>query len=457
MLKNRVIQRTVVTVLILALIMAFPMVSSADSTAYTSNGYTLTFVNNASSFSPTTKQKLIDTFFEVYPQMVGRFNSSASKSVTVTIDPSYSGVAYTAGTTVVISADWLASNPQDTDCATHEFMHVAQGYPSYSPVWLIEGIADYARYEYGVNNPAAGWSLPSYSSGQSYTDSYRVTARFLAWIEVNINNTIVNQLDSRLRANTYSSSSWSDVTGYTVDQLWSMYAKSPSFNRVVVKCYGDADYSGWSASLGLGSYTLSTLQSYGFVNDALSSLRVPLGYKVTLYSDDNYGGSTQVITSDSNYIGSTLNDKISSMKVERAYYKIVNRNSGLYLDVWNGNHADGASIIQWTANSDDNEEWQVTLMANGYYRIINHKTGKSLDVTDWSTSDGAVIQQWTFGMTSNQQWSVSGTGDGYVYITNRNSGKVLDVKDWSTAAGGIIHQWSYVSGANQQWQLVLAN
>lgn len=457
MLTKKSVQRTAVAILTLALLLAFPVAVKADTIAYTGNGYTLTIVNNASSFSGATRQKLVDTFFEVYPQMAGRFNPSATRSVTYTIDPNYSGVAYTAGTSVVFSAAWLAGNPGDTDCSTHELMHVVQGYPSYNPVWLIEGIADYARYQYGVNNPASGWSLPNYSSGQSYTDSYRVTARFLAWAEMNINNTIVNQLDTRLRNNTYSANSWNEVTGYSVDQLWSMYAANPSFSRAVVQVYENADYSGWGVSLGLGSYTLSTLQTYGFVNDRMSSLRVPLGYKVTLYDDDNFGGNSAVYTGNSNYIGDVLNDKVSSIKVERAYFRIVSRNSGKVLDIYHSSNDDGASIVQWTSNGGYNQQWQVTDLGNGYCRITSRQNGKSLDIKDWSTDDGGIIQQWTFGMTANQQWQVSDIGSGYVKIISRHSGKALDIKDVSTDDGAILHQWGYVDGPNQQWQLQLAN
>jgi len=59
-------------------------------------------------------------------------------------------------------------------------MHIVQDYgQSTGPGWLTEGIADYARYKFGVNNPAAKWALPAYKSTQKYTDAYRVTARFL--------------------------------------------------------------------------------------------------------------------------------------------------------------------------------------------------------------------------------------------------------------------------------------
>lgn len=55
-----------------------------------------------------------------------------------------------------------------------------------------------------------------------------------------------------------------------------------------------------------------------------------------MYADDNYQGATKVVTSDTSWIGSDWNDRVSSIKVERAKYRIVSRYSGLAVDV-NGN------------------------------------------------------------------------------------------------------------------------
>ena len=49
-------------------------------------------------------------------------------------------------------------------------------------------------------------------------------------------------------------------------------------------------------------------------NDSLSSLRVPPGWKVTLYRDANYSGPQVVVTSDTNLW--SFNDQTSSLRVE---------------------------------------------------------------------------------------------------------------------------------------------
>jgi len=159
---------------------------------------------------------------------VTRFNTGAVKAVTFVIDPAYSGVAATSGTTITYSSAWFHSHPQDVDVVTHEIMHVIQAYTGGTPGWLTEGIADLVRYRYGVNNGPAGWSLPAWSSTQSYTNSYRITARFLAWLENHGYPAIVTSLNTALRNHTYTANTWVSLTNKTVDQLWADYAANPT-------------------------------------------------------------------------------------------------------------------------------------------------------------------------------------------------------------------------------------
>jgi hypothetical protein len=83
-----------------------------------------------------------------------------------------------------------------------------------------------------------------------------------------------------------------------------------------VELYQNTNYSGWKCSLTCGSYTLSELTAMGFVNDDASSIKVPSGYRVTLYSSDNFTGTSVVKTAnDSSFIDDGLNDVVSSIIV----------------------------------------------------------------------------------------------------------------------------------------------
>lgn len=192
----------------------------------TREGYTLLFYNLLPGFDTSTRRRLIDAFFQVYPFEVRRFNAKAAREVIVTIDPDYDGVAETSGNKVRISPHWLKAHPEDIDVVTHEAMHIVQNYTHPVPGWLTEGIADYARYTYGINNHNGNWLLPDFSSSQHYTNAYRVTARFFVWLEKE-HPGIIDSLDKAARRGKYTYQIWTQLTGKTVDDLWQDYSMHP--------------------------------------------------------------------------------------------------------------------------------------------------------------------------------------------------------------------------------------
>lgn len=84
-----------------------------------------------------------------------------------------------------------------------------------------------------------------------------------------------------------------------------------------VTFYEHRDYGGWAVTLQEGSYTCSQLGALGIKNDELTSIKVPSGYKVILYYDDNFQGATKEFTADTEYVGDDFNDKTSSVKISR--------------------------------------------------------------------------------------------------------------------------------------------
>ena len=214
--------------LIASLVSAAYSVRADEPEVFKKKGYTLTFESLDSGFDPKLKKRMVKTFFKVYPVLVKEFNPQAAKEVKFVIDTSYKGVAATSRKRVVYSAKYMGAKPEDIDVVTHEVMHVVQEYGYRSgPVWLTEGIADYVRYKFGVDNKGAGWTMPEYKEGQSYTNSYRITARFFAWLEKNVKPGLIKEIDSRLRARTYKAEAWAELTGKDIDQLWKSYSENP--------------------------------------------------------------------------------------------------------------------------------------------------------------------------------------------------------------------------------------
>ncbi|WP_030158384.1 RICIN domain-containing protein, partial [Glycomyces sp. NRRL B-16210] len=135
------------------------------------------------------------------------------------------------------------------------------------------------------------------------------------------------------------------------------------------------------------------------------------------------------------------------------WYKIVNRQSGLPIDVLNLSTAPGAEVIQWNDTGAANQQFRFIDSGGGYYRIQARHSNLVLETYEWSAANGATIAQWTDLNGTNQQWRVQESG-GYATFVNRHSGKALDVWENSTAPGARISQYDPTGGYNQQFQLV---
>jgi endoglucanase len=176
------------------------------------------------------------------------------------------------------------------------------------------------------------------------------------------------------------------------------------------------------------------------------------------YSLYTFNGTTMTLTNASGLsrlqYGWGVGNGGTNVFYSTAYYRLINRNSNLLVDVNNASSADGATILQWPSNGGNNQQWQVLDNNGGYFRIINRNSGKALDVNGGSLANGASIIQWAFNGGNNQQWQILDNGGGYFRILNRNSGQALDVNGSSTANGASIIQWPFNGGNNQQWLIL---
>jgi hypothetical protein len=116
--------------------------------------------------------------------------------------------------------------------------------------------------------------------------------------------------------------------------------------------YQDINYGGSSVGLPIGNYTLFQLNSAGIPDNWMSSLKVPSGYTVEVYSDDNYQGTKWTYTADSSWIGTDANDKMSSVKI---YKTSVNPNpTGVMFDDFNYINSTDSNISNhgWSFNNE---------------------------------------------------------------------------------------------------------
>ncbi|MCF3107388.1 basic secretory family protein [Niabella sp. CC-SYL272] len=191
-------------------------------------GITLIVEDRSEGMDNLQKQGLIRTFFTNYPRFIKTFNPKATRTILFRIDSGYTGVAYADAKLgmVCYGADYMKKHPKDMDVVTHEVMHVIQNYPS-GPGWVTEGIADYVRHVYGVNNAATGWALRSPRPGESYTNGYGTAARLFAWIERRVQKGTVKKLNAAMRSGTYTDNFWIKETGKSIEQLWQDYINKP--------------------------------------------------------------------------------------------------------------------------------------------------------------------------------------------------------------------------------------
>ncbi|HLS96580.1 basic secretory peptidase family protein [Sphingobacterium allocomposti] len=191
--------------------------------------YSLIFIDKQPDFDKGVKAKLIETFFVTYPKLAKLYNKDAIKQVVFVMDPDYTGIAAAGGGVIRFNPEWFKKNPGDIDIVTHEGMHLVQAYPGGSgPGWVTEGIADYVRYVYGVDNEGANWKLPDLKPDHHYENAYRITARFFFWIEEKVKKGTIAKLDKAMRTKQYNEAFWSKQTGHGLEELWEMYKSNPA-------------------------------------------------------------------------------------------------------------------------------------------------------------------------------------------------------------------------------------
>ncbi len=138
-----------------------------------------------------------------------------------------------------------------------------------------------------------------------------------------------------------------------------------------------------------------------------------------------------------------------------SYYKIINRNSGLALDISGASTSNGGKAIQWSYSGGTNQQWQ-EVSVNGGYKLVNRNSGLVLDDPGWSKSAGTQLDQWSDTNGPNQWWNLVPAGNGYYYLVNQSSGLYADVSGASKTNGAAVVEWSSDGGTNQQWQVVAA-
>ena len=259
----------------------------------------------------------------------------------------------------------------------------------------------------------------------------------------------------------------SSSDGYSMNQdvLIGIQPPSKHADNPVATFYSDIDYKGKAVDLPEGEFLLSSLQSYGITNDDISSLKVKSGFKVVVYENDGFGGKSKSYTASTANMGSEWNKQVSSIKIEpngksglSGNFKIMNRNSGKYLDLDNNKTDNNTAIVQFDDEGvDASQTWTFTEVMNGkgVYSICSYgNKNRGMDVADFSKENGAQVQLYDYLGNPHQQFILYDCGEGYYQLVARNSGKVVEIPQSSKGNGEWIKIYDNNGTHTQQWAVV---
>ncbi len=129
----------------------------------------------------------------------------------------------------------------------------------------------------------------------------------------------------------------------------------------------------------------------------------------------------------------------------RQYFRIVNARSATALST-----ASEPQVLEGAQKFD--EQWSLIGEGSGVYRMVNRRSGLALDVSRSETTSGAGVIPYSYNGGSNQQWQLQRLGNGAYKIANRNSKILLSFAD----DGKSLVQKTDNGGNEQQWRVMEA-
>lgn len=143
------------------------------------------------------------------------------------------------------------------------------------------------------------------------------------------------------------------------------------------------------------------------------------------------------------------------------YYELRNDGSNKCADVTGQSRSPGAIVHQCSCANDDNQLWLPQPLNNGYYWLVNRNSGLCLDIrTNLVVSNGTLLQQYPCFLTiSSEQWRFNSVGfpsTAYQISSAANTGKCIDLAAQPTSDGAKIQMWDCFAatpGRAQSWRL----
>ena len=210
-----------------------------------------------------------------------------------------------------------------------------------------------------------------------------------------------------------------------------------------VTAYDFENFEGFSSNLKINDYSAEMLENKGFETSKIKSLKIADGFKVVLFSEDNFQGDSLTITSDNSDLNEWKN-KTVSLKVksngidleEGSYFiKPPNNNNAMGIDGGYKSIDNGKKIKLFRNTGAINLQFRFVKAGERIYRIESVSSGKGLEIENFSKDNKANLQQWNIADAENQKFIVIPTSTEGVYkILSCNSGKILEANSLSATA-----------------------
>lgn len=313
-------------------------------------------------------------------------------------------------------------------------------------------------------NSLWGRTMPVYGSGGDGAGFNGIALRWFAKIGYDSawRQAVANNAWGRRNSTNLVNCQWDRATADGFSDSWScsdvvvaMATVTPDGPKAML--FTDINYNGTASyGLGPGPYSAAGLQALGIPTTSVTSLRVPAGWTVTLYQNDNQGGTSWAFTGDTSWVGSANDMAVSARVVgtgdtRPGTHRIVNVMAGKAID--NGSSTLGSGCVQWDISNDNNgtqQKWVFTQNSDTSWYIINQMSGLALEME--AIANGAQPKVWSFNNGANQRWWVDQQSDGTYKIWNQWTGKSLENAS-STTNGTPIIQWDWSGGNWQRWSL----
>lgn len=136
------------------------------------------------------------------------------------------------------------------------------------------------------------------------------------------------------------------------------------------------------------------------------------------------------------------------------YYIVPQPATNMTLNAKGDGTTDETNIILWPSLQDRRHTFHVNWLGNGYYELINSNSNLDLDVSGGLSKKGANVQLYRRLDENNKKWLIQPCGDGSYHIISKCNGLYLDLYGGNTAMGTNVHLWVGHGTPTQKWLFI---